>query len=288
MIDFKEHYEIEEKLKPAKEAMMDKLMDYMRNELASTKGRTSIQGVAYDIARAFDLSSVGLTRKSLVQAYIDRFGKTENVNEEAPAMATPAVTGAGDDNSLHLKKARLFKNIYRRFNTKKEYTRLGVKEGTESDIYAVRTAGSKHYVIFGPYKSEKEAFSDAGPSLYDTPRGTELSRKIRQHLKTSYSVKITRDNYDRMTEETNIGPHDKTLYYMQPDGSWKKGGDGRSPGKTRVELKAMGKEGKIQEQDDKWKPKHKPRGFNRQDRKAMDKEQMRVRSHYDRYKKPKK
>lgn len=29
-------------------------------------------------------------------------------------------------------------------------------------------------------------------------------------------------------------------YYQQPDGSWKKGGDGRSAGKTAAELRAMG------------------------------------------------
>lgn len=31
-----------------------------------------------------------------------------------------------------------------------------------------------------------------------------------------------------------------SLYYMQPDGSYKRGGDGRSEGKTLAELKALG------------------------------------------------
>jgi GNAT superfamily N-acetyltransferase len=32
------------------------------------------------------------------------------------------------------------------------------------------------------------------------------------------------------------------LYYLQPDGSWKRGGDGRSKGKTRAQVKAIGGE----------------------------------------------
>jgi hypothetical protein len=34
-------------------------------------------------------------------------------------------------------------------------------------------------------------------------------------------------------------PWSKSLYYLQPDGSWKRGGDGRSPGKTRAEVSAL-------------------------------------------------
>lgn len=34
-------------------------------------------------------------------------------------------------------------------------------------------------------------------------------------------------------------PFSKSRYFVQPDGTWKKGGDGRSPGKTLKELKDM-------------------------------------------------
>ena len=33
--------------------------------------------------------------------------------------------------------------------------------------------------------------------------------------------------------------HSKSLYYLQPNGSWKKGGDGRSQGKTLAEVKKL-------------------------------------------------
>lgn len=41
--------------------------------------------------------------------------------------------------------------------------------------------------------------------------------------------------------------YSKSKYYMQPDGTWKRGGDGRSVGKTKAELLAMGKQSKIRE-----------------------------------------
>lgn len=34
-------------------------------------------------------------------------------------------------------------------------------------------------------------------------------------------------------------PYSKSLYYLQPDGTYKRGGDGRSEGKTLAELKSM-------------------------------------------------
>ncbi len=79
------------------------------------------------------------------------------IAEEAPAVNTGSVPGAGSDNTLHMKKMRMWKNIHRRH---------------------------------------------------------------------------------RMKEDN---------YFLQPDGTWKKNGDGRSPGKTKAELTSMGKAHKIQE-----------------------------------------
>lgn len=51
---------------------------------------------------------------------VDESLLSNQVNEEAPANATTSVPGAGSDSSLHTKKARLFKQIYRRFGTQKK------------------------------------------------------------------------------------------------------------------------------------------------------------------------
>lgn len=44
--------------------------------------------------------------------------------------------------------------------------------------------------------------------------------------------------------------HNKNLYYVQPDGSWKRGGDGRSKGRTRKEIPAGAKIVETYSQDD--------------------------------------
>ncbi len=85
--------------------------------------------------------------------------------EEAPANNTGGVPGAGDDSSLHMKKMRSFKAIWRR-----------------------------HRI--------KEKVGD-------------------------------------------ISPHSSSLYYLQPDGSYIKGGDARSEGLTKTELIKAGKTSKI-------------------------------------------
>lgn len=86
------------------------------------------------------------------------------ISEEAPATNTTSVPGAGSDNTLHMKKMRMWKMIRRRhkFNEK------------------------------------------AGDFTWS-----------------------------------------KSKYYLQPDGSYKKGGDGRSAGLTRKQLEDMGKAHKI-------------------------------------------
>lgn len=38
--------------------------------------------------------------------------------------------------------------------------------------------------------------------------------------------------------------HSKSLYYMQPDGSFKKGGDGRSAGLTKAQVDAKKRKAK--------------------------------------------
>lgn len=60
----------------------------------------------------------------LKRRYLDIAKK--KLGEDSPAMNTSAVPGAGSDNSLHMKRARLFKGIYRRFHTIKQNTKLGV------------------------------------------------------------------------------------------------------------------------------------------------------------------
>lgn len=90
------------------------------------------------------------------------------ISEEAPANNTAAAPGAGSDNTLHMKKMRLWKTIHRRHKLKYE------KKG-------------------------------------------------------------------------DISAWSKSKYYLQPDGSYVKGGDGRSEGLTRKQLEDMGKAHKIQE-----------------------------------------
>jgi hypothetical protein len=118
---------------------------------------------------AKDNRSYSPAERKAIQAEINM---RNQVREETgvPANNTTSGPGMGSDNSLHTRKARIFKNIYRRFNTKKEATRLGVRE-----------------------------------------------------------------NYN------------KNLYYLQPNGTWKKGGDGRSEGKTKEELIKAGCSNKIVE-----------------------------------------
>jgi len=67
-------------------------------------------------------------RNAPEKARIPKFrGWGKNVNEEAPSVNTGSAPGAGSDASLHTKKARLFKRIYRRHHTTKEDVKLASK-----------------------------------------------------------------------------------------------------------------------------------------------------------------
>lgn len=57
--------------------------------------------------------------------------------------------------------------------------------------------------------------------------------------------KIHRRHKPVIEKTGDISPWSSSKYYLQPDGSYKKGGDGRSEGLTKKELEDMGKAHKI-------------------------------------------
>lgn len=62
------------------------------------------------------------------------------------------------------------------------------------------------------------------------------NRKVKKKKKKKTVVK----RYKDFVKESSH------LYFLQPNGKWKKGGDGRSPGKTYKQLCDMGKKNLIE------------------------------------------
>lgn len=135
-------------------AMTHAVMKHMHN-LVKTDPKTSVNGHAFNINREYN---TGHSTRELAKKYQEH---VKGLKEDAPGNNTASVPGGGDDNSLHMKKMRMYKTIHKRHG------------------------------VPGMKKESKE-FS-------------------------------------------------ASKYYLQPNGSWKKGGDGRSEGKTKTELNIMGK-----------------------------------------------
>ena len=66
-----------------------------------------------------------------------------------------------------------------------------------------------------------------------SPMGGQTIIVDRRH--SLKKVPVLKKRFRQFVEE-----YSKSKYYLQPDGTWKQGGDGRSEGKTRGELIKMG------------------------------------------------
>lgn len=111
----------------------------------------------------------------------------------APGNNTRSVPGAGDDNSLRMRKARMFKKIYRRHNTKKEATKLGVREGWSANLYYLQPDGT--YKKGGDGRSEgltKAEVLKAGKKITEAKKKKPLSMRkaLDNHQKIGYYEKL--------------------------------------------------------------------------------------------------
>jgi hypothetical protein len=108
----------------------------------------------------------------------------------------------------------------------------------------VRKAAEKELQMRSQVKEEAGSGPLAGAPGNNTRSGPGMGDDTSLKMKKARAFKKIwrRHKLPGVKEE-----YSKAKYYLQPDGTWKKGGDGRSPGKTKAELEAMGKGSKIRE-----------------------------------------
>lgn len=127
LVGFKRHLDLTQermtqysvdKLDP-KKIMMKRVLDAMYRYSKKLKGKMSIEGIAFDIIRQYNLP---FTSRELARMYEKEYG----VIEEAPSMSTSAVAGAGDDSSTVVVRRRKKKqfdvphHIFKRFEEKRK------------------------------------------------------------------------------------------------------------------------------------------------------------------------
>lgn len=106
-IGFKGYLQMDDNLKErilsAKEQLFNAALKAMHQYVQKAKDKMSLEGIAFDILRQYDL---GISSRQLVKLYKDDYPVNESFNEEAPSMATSAVAGAGDDSSVVVVRKR--------------------------------------------------------------------------------------------------------------------------------------------------------------------------------------
>lgn len=91
-------------------------------------------------------------------------------------------------------------------------------------------------------KEDKETLEDDKDSCWQG--WTQYGMKKKGGKLVPNCLKTQKEDIDE-AKDYHISPYNKNLYYMQPDGSYELGGDGRTEGKTYEELKKLGKLDKI-------------------------------------------
>ena len=107
-----------EHLTPSGKRLKKSWLNSLERKKASDKFNrrgATIDKVAKDVTGKPHYSKMSTLKSPAVRGNADDWWKGKKyVKEEAPANATTAVPGAGDDNSLHMKKMRMWKAIHRR------------------------------------------------------------------------------------------------------------------------------------------------------------------------------
>lgn len=114
-----------------------------RSELIKAGKASKIREMSHkDLADKFKGKTTSMLQKMAADNRKYSPGQRKEIEKEIKMrsqvreeMGTGAVSGnttrsgpgMGDDNTLHTKKARLMKKIYRRFHTTKDQTKIGVK-----------------------------------------------------------------------------------------------------------------------------------------------------------------
>jgi len=179
--------------------------------------------------------------KSFKTHLVERDLSSKDLHPKYKGMSTGELAKKAADNRAHSPKDRA--------HMKAEIAARGqVREAAQLDELSSKTLKS--------YRDKSEADADkhnaAGMKINNTPPG--------KREKGSYS-KMSK-HFDKANKR-NSGQgmaayklHKKTLakeetiselYFLQPDGTWKNNGDGRSRGMTKGELKAKGLTSKIRE-----------------------------------------
>lgn len=114
-------------------------MKSFKNHVLAEKSRydlnPSFKGMSTDelMKRANDNRKYSPKQRAEFQHELKTRGQVrEEAIPGAPGNNTNSGPGMGDDNTLRTRKARIFKNIYRRHGTKKDQTKIGVREDTDA------------------------------------------------------------------------------------------------------------------------------------------------------------
>ena len=141
--------------------------------------------------------------KQLIEGMVDNY-----LNEEGFVTVTKNSSGRGYLPKYKKRMPDKWKDMnISPFDTEKDAKdwvlkdRPGAKFISEASgqYYAARATFDNYgFVIFGPYKSSKEAIDDSGPSLEAILDSSEVSRKTRQKIDRNGQATMSKKNYKAM------------------------------------------------------------------------------------------